>query len=79
MDIKAVFPSVGRGRLIHRMSGKGMDGNCMQWTASLRTDRTVAIGIEGNLMVRGLVEAGVPRGDPVSPILFAIYSSQLIK
>jgi len=27
MDIKAAFPSVGRGRLILRMRGKGMDGD----------------------------------------------------
>jgi hypothetical protein len=27
MDIKAAFPSVGRGRLVHTMKGKGIDGD----------------------------------------------------
>jgi len=35
--------------------------------------------IEGNAMTRHLVEAGVPQGSPLSPILFAIYTSGLIK
>jgi hypothetical protein len=41
MDITAAFPSVGRGRLIHTMRGKGMDGDHIQWTASFLADRTV--------------------------------------
>jgi hypothetical protein len=35
--------------------------------------------IEGNAMDRHPVEAGVPHDLPVSPILFAIYTSGLIK
>jgi len=34
MDIKAAFRSVGRGRLIHTLRGKGMDGDLIEWTAS---------------------------------------------
>jgi hypothetical protein len=35
--------------------------------------------IEGNTVERHPVEAGVPQRSPVSPILFAIYTSGLIK
>jgi hypothetical protein len=35
--------------------------------------------IEGNAMERHPVEAGVPQGSAVSPIVFAIYTSGLIK
>jgi len=35
--------------------------------------------IEGNVMERHPVEAGVPQGSPVSLILFAIYTLGLIK
>lgn len=30
LDIKAAFKSVGRGRLIHSMRGKGLDGDLIQ-------------------------------------------------
>jgi len=79
LDIKAAFLSVWRGRLIHTIRDKGMDGDRMQWTASLLTDRTVTMVLEGNVMERHPVEAGIPQGSPVSVILFAIYTSGLIK
>jgi len=79
MDIKAAFPSVRRGRLIHTMRRKGMDGHLIRWTARFLPDRTVEIQIEGNGMERHPVEADTPQGSLVSPILFAIYTSGLIK
>jgi len=79
MDIKAAFPSVGRGRLIHTMRVKGMDGGLIRWTASFLSDRKFEMVIEGNVMERHPVEAGIPQGSPVSPILFAIHMSGLIK
>jgi hypothetical protein len=79
MDIKAAFPSVGRGRLVHTMKGKGIDGDLIRWTARFLSDWTVQMVIEGNVMERRPVEAGIPQGSPVSPILFASYSSGVIK
>jgi len=35
--------------------------------------------IEGNVLQSDPVEAGVPQGSPVLPILFAIHSAGLIK
>jgi hypothetical protein len=35
--------------------------------------------MEGNAMERNTVESGIPQGSPVSLILFAIYTSGLIK
>jgi len=62
MDIKATFRSVGRGRLVHTMKGKGIDGDLMQWTASFLSDCTVEMVIEGNVMERHRVEEGIPQG-----------------
>jgi len=77
MDIKAVFLSVGRGRLVHTIKGKGIDGDLVRWTASFLSDRTVEMVIQGNIMKRRPVETGIPQGSSVSPILFAIYTSGL--
>jgi hypothetical protein len=66
MVIKAAFPSVGRGRLVHTMKGKGIDGDLIRWTASFLSDRTVEMAIEGNVMERHPVEAGIPQGSPRS-------------
>jgi len=46
---------------------------------SIVSERTVEMILEGNAMERHPVAAGVPQCSPVSSILFAIYTSGLIK
>jgi len=41
MDIEAAFPSVARGRLVHAMKGKQIDGDLIRWTESFLSDSTV--------------------------------------
>jgi len=41
MDIKAAFPSVARGMLIHAMKAKWIDGDLIRWTESFLSDRAV--------------------------------------
>jgi len=72
-DIKAAFPRAVRGRLIHTMQAKWIDGDLIQWTESFQSDRTVEMLIQGNVLQGHPVEAGIPQGSPVSPILFAIH------
>ena len=79
MDIEAAFPSVAKRRLVNLMKVRQMDGDLVRWTESFLSQRTVEMIIEGNTMERHPVEAGVPQGSPVSPILIAIYTSGLIK
>jgi len=79
MDINAAFPSVARGRLIHAMMAKKIDGDLIRWTESFLSERTVEMVIEGNVLQSHPVEAGVPQGSPVLPILFAIHTAGLIK
>jgi len=55
-----------------------MVGDLIRWTKSFLSARTVEMIIEGNATERHPVEAGVPQGSPLSPILFAIYTSGLI-
>jgi len=79
MDIKAAFPSVAKGRLVNWMRARQMDGELIRWTQSFLSECTVEMIIKGNSMERHPVEARVPQGPLVSPILFAIYISELIK
>jgi hypothetical protein len=79
MDIKAAFPSVERGRLIHAMEAQRMNGDLIRLTESLLSDSPVEMVIKGNVLQSYPVEAGVPQGSPVSPILFAIHTAGLIK
>ena len=66
-------------RTVNLMKVRQMDGDLIRWTESFLSERTVEMIIEGNAMERHPVEAGVPQGSLVSPILFAIYTSGVIK
>jgi len=79
MDIKGTFPSVATRRLVNMMNIRQMDCDLRQWTESLLLERTVEMIIKGHAMDRYIVGAVVPHGSPVPPILFAIYTSGLIK
>jgi hypothetical protein len=79
MDIKAAFLSVAKGRLVTLKKVRQMVRYLVRWTESSMSERTVAMIPEGNAMERHPVEAGVQQGSPVSPILFAINTSVLIK
>jgi hypothetical protein len=69
INIKAAFPSVGTGRLVHTMKSKGIDRDLIRLTASFLSDRAIEMVIECNVMERRMVETGIPQGSPVSPIL----------
>jgi hypothetical protein len=77
MDIKAEFPSVARGRLIHAMMSKKIDGDLIRWTESFLSERMVEMVIEANVLPSHPLKAGVPQGSPVSPSLFAILTAGL--
>jgi len=79
MDIKAVFPRQVRGKLIHAMEAKQIDGYLIRWTQSRLSENTVAILVEGNVLQTHSVDPGVPLGSPVTPILFPIYTTVLTK
>jgi hypothetical protein len=49
MDLKAAFPSVARGRLIHAIKAKKIDGDLIQWTKSYLSETTGEMVVEGNV------------------------------
>jgi len=73
MDIEAAFPCVARGRLIHAIYAKRIDGDLIRWTESFLSDRTVEMVIEGNVLQSHLLEAAIPQGSSLLPILIVIH------
>ena len=51
----------------------------IKWTASFLSDREAAICIDGIYEDMKPVQNGIPQGSPVSPILAAFYSSELLE
>jgi len=79
MDIKAAFTSVAKERQVNLTKVRKIDGDLVRWMESFLLEGIMAMMIEGNAMERHPVEAGVLRRSPMSPILFAIYTTGLIE
>lgn len=79
IDIKGYFDFVNHGRLLHVLRKKGIPLPMVRWVASFLSDRQAAVCIDGMRGKMAPVENGIPQGSPVSPILAAFYSAELIE
>ena len=79
MDVAAAFPSVARGCLLQKMRRMDLDENLVEWIDSFMRGRKVVMSVDGQEGEAKEVMTGLPRGSPVSPVLFAIYTADIHK
>jgi len=77
MDIKSAFNNVSRSHLCQRMATLGVDPDLVRWTDSFMQDRRIRLEMEGRTGAEHSIESGIPQGSPVSPVLFAVYISEM--
>ena len=78
-DIKGYFDFVNHGRLLSELRRKNLPLEYVKWTASFLSNREAAICIDGRCGNMEPVDNGIPQGSPVSPILAAFYSAELLE
>ena len=54
-----------------------MDECLVRWTDSFMRDRRVIMSLDGQDGEEMAVTTGLPKGSPVSPVLFAIYITDI--
>ena len=79
LDIKGAFDTVLPGRLILRLRKQGWPNILVNWVTSFVTNYTVQIRLDGETGPYQKITCGLPKGSPVSPILFMLYISPLFK
>ena len=78
-DIKGYFDFVNHRRLLCELRRKRIPLQLVKWVDSFLTEREAAVCLDG---IRGEmkgVQNGIPQGSPVSPILAAFYSAELLE
>src|SRR5579859_7369154 len=79
MDVAGAFNNVHHERLYHNMWKRRVPSFIVRWVESFLTGRSTILRFHGIDSERIAVNAGVPQGSPISPILYLYYNSDLLE
>ncbi|KAE8215350.1 hypothetical protein CF319_g9021, partial [Tilletia indica] len=78
-DVKGAFDATHGERLVHLLYRLGCPLHLVRWVQSFLTARLAAIRLDGETFPMTPLNTGIPQGSPVSPILFIIFVSPLLR
>ena len=80
LDLSGAFDRVSHPRLIHILKSLGFPAPLVNWIQSFLRDRqnTLILGTQTGPTFQSQ-EAGIPQGSPISPILFLLFSRELVE
>ena len=79
LDLSAAFDTVDHDILLHRLqSSFGIGGVILHWIRSFLTDRTQAVVFCGERSSVCRLNCGVPQGSVLGPLLFILYTADVI-
>ena len=79
LDMSAAFDTVDHDLLIHRLSTAfGFQGKVLSWIESFIRHRSQTVSFGEELSAESNVVCGVPQGSVLGPILFLLYTADVI-
>src|SRR6266487_5760242 len=79
LDIAGAFDTVNHTRLLDNLRKKGIPYWFVRTLKSFLTDRSTTLIVDGEETTARKLNAGVPQGSPLSPILFLFYNAPLLE
>ena len=78
LDIKGAFDKVWHNGLLAKLTSKGVCGKLSTWLRSYLSDRSLKVVLSGQASEVSSINASVPQGSILGPLLFSVYIDDLV-
>jgi len=79
LDVSKAFDRVDHHALLLKLQQVGICGNLLKWIESYLTDRSQRVIINGTCSDWIKINAGVPQGSILGPLLFLVYVTDIVE